>query len=54
VACAAIGMATQRELEENLHRAKIFTPLRPQEIQRLEALGKPFAKEWGAHLGTVV
>ena len=54
VACAAIGMATQRELEENLHRAKIFTPLRPQEIQRLEALGKPLAKEWGAHLGTVV
>jgi len=54
VACAVIGMATQQELEENLHRAKNFMPLRPQEIQRLEALGKPLAKEWGAHLGAVV
>ncbi len=54
VACVAIGMATQQELEENLHRAKNFIPLRPQEIQRLETLGKPLAKEWGAHLGAVV
>ena len=54
VACVAIGMATQQELEENLHRAKNFIPLRPQEIQRLEALGKPLAKEWGPHLGAVV
>jgi len=53
VSCAVIGMATQQELAENLHRARTFTPLSWSEVRRLHGLGQLLAREWSDHLGPV-
>ncbi len=53
VASAAIGMATSKELHENLERAKRFTPLDRNETARLVQVGREMARRWGAHLGVV-
>ncbi|HEY7534072.1 MAG TPA: aldo/keto reductase [Nitrospiraceae bacterium] len=54
VSCAVIGMATSRELEENLQRAKTFSPLSLGETKRLHNLGAQLAQQWSDHLGPVV
>jgi len=54
VACAVIGMATSAELQENLDRAKSFTPLSKQETGFLHDAGKELAGQWGPHLGALV
>ncbi len=53
VACAVIGMASSRELKENLVRARGFTQLGAREKTQLATLGKRWAKKWGAHFGAV-
>ncbi len=53
VASAAIGMATRKELHDNVQRAKRFTPLDRAEAARLVQLGTSMAHQWGAHLGVV-
>ncbi len=53
VACAVIGMATQRELAENLRRARSFSPLSLMEHRRLRQIGELLAREWVDHLGPV-
>jgi uncharacterized protein len=53
VACAVIGMATQRELADNLRRARAFTPLSFLEVRRLREVGGLLAREWSDHLGPV-
>jgi uncharacterized protein len=54
VCCATIGMATHRELEENLRRARMFQPLSEGEAKRLYEVGMPLARRWTDHLGPVV
>ena len=54
VGCGVIGMATEQELRENLARARGFSPLRPDEGNQLELVGKQMAKDWGAHFGAVI
>ena len=54
VCCAVIGMATPWELEQNLHRASTFQPLSPREVNRLQDVGAPIARQWIDHLGPVV
>lgn len=54
VCCAAIGMATPLELEQNLQRARQFQPLSSAESKRLLELGAPIARQWSDHLGPVV
>ena len=51
--CATIGMATSRELDENLSRAKRFQPLSMAEGKRLHEAGALLAREWTNHLGPV-
>lgn len=51
VSTAVLGMATAEELEENLARARAFTPLMGEEKQKLEASGRALAARWGAHFG---
>ena len=53
VCCATIGMATPRELEENLRRARMFKPLSPEETRRLRDAGAPLARQWADHFGPV-
>ena len=53
VCCATIGMATHRELEENLRRARMFTPLSIGEARRLHDVGAPLARRWTDHFGPV-
>lgn len=53
VCCAIIGMATHRELEENLGRARRFQPLSVGEAQRLHHAGALLARQWTAHFGPV-
>ena len=53
VCCAIIGMATHRELEENLDRARMFKPLSIGEARRLHDVGVLFARQWTNHLGPV-
>jgi len=53
VCCATIGMATQRELEENLRRARTFQPLSAREVKRLHDAGALLARQWTDHLGPV-
>jgi predicted aldo/keto reductase-like oxidoreductase len=53
VCCATIGMATHRELEENLRRARQFEPLSVGEARRLHDAGAPLARQWAAHFGPV-
>ena len=54
VACAVIGMATHEELQQNLHRAKTFTPLSEPESYHLLGIGRQLAGQWASHLGPVV
>ena len=51
VCCASIGMATHRELEENLRRARMFQPLTDGEGRRLHDAGALLARQWTDHLG---
>ena len=53
VCCATIGMATHRELEENLRRARMFQPLSVGEARRLHDAGALLARQWTAHFGPV-
>lgn len=53
VCCATIGMATPRELDENLVRARNFRPLSVGEGRRLHAAGVLLARRWADHLGPV-
>ncbi len=53
LASAAIGMATRRELHENLERARRFTPLTRAELDRLDGIGRQLARDWGPHFGAV-
>jgi predicted aldo/keto reductase-like oxidoreductase len=53
VCCAVIGIATHRELEENLSRARMFRPLTTWEARRLHDAGALLARQWGEHLGPV-
>jgi hypothetical protein len=54
VCCVSIGMATHRELEENLRRARMFQPLSAGEAKRLHDAGALLARQWVDHLGPVV
>jgi predicted aldo/keto reductase-like oxidoreductase len=54
ICCATIGMATQRELEENLRRARTFQPLSDGEARRLHVAGAQLARRWTDHLGPIV
>jgi predicted aldo/keto reductase-like oxidoreductase len=53
VCCATIGMATHRELEENLDRARMFKPLSLGEARRLHDVGALLARQWTNHFGPV-
>ena len=53
VCCAIIGMATHRELEENVRRARMFQPLSAGEAKRLYDAGALLARQWTDHLGPV-
>lgn len=52
--CAVIGMATHNELEDNLRRARTFSPLDSRQIKTLMKTGKTLASQWGAHFGSLV
>ncbi len=54
VTCAVIGMATPRELQDNLRRAHTFTPLNAREEKNLIKVGHALASEWGTHFGSLV
>jgi predicted aldo/keto reductase-like oxidoreductase len=54
VACAVIGMATQREVAENLRRARTFSPLSAREAARLRQAGALLARQWSDHFGPIV
>jgi predicted aldo/keto reductase-like oxidoreductase len=54
VCCATIGMATPRELDENLNRARSFQPLSMAEGRRLHDAGALLARQWTDHLGPVL
>lgn len=54
VSCAVIGMATHQELEDNLRRARGFSPLSIGEARRLHHDGALLAKKWSDHLGPVI
>jgi predicted aldo/keto reductase-like oxidoreductase len=53
VCCATIGMATPRELDGNLVRARNFRPLSVGEGRRLHDAGALLARRWADHLGPV-
>jgi uncharacterized protein len=53
VCCAVIGMATPRELEQNVVRARTFQPLSGGEVRRLRDAGGPMARQWNDHFGPV-
>ena len=52
-ATAVIGMNSSEELEENVRRARAFTPLTTAEHEALLASGAGLAHEWGPHLGAL-
>jgi uncharacterized protein len=54
VASAAIGMATRAELHQNIKRAQNFKPITSREAEKLRAMGKDFAENWGPHFGPIV
>jgi uncharacterized protein len=54
VSCAVIGMATSAELEQNLRRARTFSPLSAGEGRGLHLAGAFLARQWSNHLGPVV
>ena len=53
VCCAIIGMATPRELEQNVERARRFQPLSGGEVRRLRDAGRQMARQWNDHFGPV-
>ena len=53
-ATAVIGMINNDELDENVRRARAFTPLTEAEREQLRSIGEELAREWGPHLGEVV
>lgn len=53
LASVAIGMATRRELHENLERVRRFTPLTRAERDQLDGVGRQLARDWGPHFGAV-
>lgn len=53
-ATAVIGISTMPELEENVRRARGFTPLTAHEMEDLRAAGRIMAARWQDHLGPVV
>ena len=54
VTCAVIGMATPRELKENLERARTFSPLNSREGENLMQVGRALASQWGTHFGALI
>jgi hypothetical protein len=54
VTCAVIGMATPKELQDNLRRARTFSPLNSREGEHLKKVGHSLASEWGTHFGSLV
>jgi predicted aldo/keto reductase-like oxidoreductase len=54
VTCAVIGMATPRELQDNLRRARTFSPLNAREGKNLMKVGHALASQWGTHFGSLV
>ena len=50
VALTVIGMATEKELEQNVEWAKTFKPMTAEEATELKKKTVALAKEWGAHL----
>jgi len=54
VTCAVIGMATPRELQDNLRRARTFLPLNAREGEHLKKVGHALASQWGTHFGSLV
>jgi len=54
VTCAVIGMATPRELQDNLRRARTFLPLNAREGKNLMKVGHALASQWGTHFGSLV
>jgi predicted aldo/keto reductase-like oxidoreductase len=52
-ATAVVGMNSLNELEENVLRARSFTPLTAAERQSVLEIGETLAQEWGPHLGVV-
>jgi predicted aldo/keto reductase-like oxidoreductase len=54
VTCAVIGMATPRELQGNLRRARAFSPLNLREGENLMQAGLALASQWGTHFGALI
>ena len=54
VTCAVIGMATPRELQDNLRRARTFSPLNAREGKNLMKVGHDLASQWGPHFGSMI
>ena len=54
VTCAVIGMATPKELQDNLRRARTFSPLNAREGKNLMKVGHALASKWGTHFGSLV
>jgi predicted aldo/keto reductase-like oxidoreductase len=54
VSCAVIGMATPKELQDNLRRARTFSPLNAREQENLAKAGRSLTSQWGAHFGSLV
>jgi uncharacterized protein len=52
ISLAVIGMATSEELQQNLARARRFSPLTEAERHELEGPGRALARRWGAHYGS--
>ena len=52
-AIAVIGMVNDDELNENVRRARAFTPLTEREREELLQTGEQIAHEWRDHLGAV-
>ena len=50
---AVIGMVNGTELDDNVRRARAFTPLTEGELAELLATGAELARAWGPHLGSV-
>lgn len=52
-AIAVIGMVNGTELDDNVRRARAFTPLTEGELAELLTAGAELAQQWGPHLGAV-
>jgi len=51
VSVAVIGMYTEAELVQNVQWARRFSPLAPEEMDRLADTGRKVSEAWGAHFG---